>query len=364
MTIGNILMRYLMREFLAKFALFSLILLGVVYLFDTIELIRRSSGNDAIGLPSILLLSLYKLPDVGQQILPFITLFTAIATLWSLSQRKELESIRAAGLSVWQFTLPMVTITFLIGLFYLTILHPLAAAAMTRYANLENIYFGDGHSTITVIDDGIWLRQEDETGNFILKADSLNASTWAMDDVTVFFFDNSKKHTQRIDAQKALLQSNEWIFQNARLYKAGEKSVILPELKLSTTLTTESITESFSDPQTISFWRLPHFIKSLANTGLDTTAMKIYYQSLLVTPLLLLSMVFLAAATSLKTSRYTKLLPVVATGLGLGFIVFFFSGFLRALGAGHEIPIPMAIWSPSLIIIFCATATLIALEDG
>ena len=357
-------MWYLMREFFTKFMLFAVILLGVVYLFDTVELIRRSSGHDMIGLSGIFLLALYKLPDVGQQILPFIVLFTTMATLWGLSQRKELESIRAAGLSVWQFMLPMITVTFLLGLLYLSVLHPLTAAAMSRYTNLENFYFGDGASTVSVLDDGLWLRQEDSTGSFILKADSLDASNWTMRDVTVFFFDANDDHTQRIDATEASLRANEWVFKNAELYKAGEKSAILPELRLSTSLTSESIAESFSDPQTISFWRLPHFINALENTGLDTTSMIIYYQSLLVLPLLLLSMVCLAAATSLKTSRQARLLPVVASGLSVGFIVFFFSGFLRALGAGHEIPIIMAIWSPPIIIIFCALATLIALEDG
>jgi lipopolysaccharide export system permease protein len=364
MAIGNILMHYLVKEFLTKLLLFCLVLFGVVYLFDTIELIRRASGDSGIGLGGILKLALYKLPEVGQEILPFIVLFASMATLWSLSQRKELESIRAAGISVWQFTLPLTLVAFVFGLIYLTVLHPLSAAAMAKYGNLEQFYFKKGQSTISVIDDGIWLRQEDETGNFILKADTLDAAQWVMKDVTLFFYDSEQTHTQRIDATQATLTPNEWIFENARLYKSGEKNITLPELRLSTSLTQESIAESFSNPQTISFWQLPGFISALSNTGLDTTEMRIYYQTLLVKPLLFLSMVFLAAAISLKTARHTKLLPVVVSGLGIGFAVFFFSGFLRALGAGHEIPIPMAVWSPPIIVLLGAIATLMSLEDG
>lgn len=340
------------------------VLLGVVYLFDTIELIRRAGGKDMIGLGDILVLALYKLPDVGQQILPFIILFASMATLWSLSQRKELECLRAAGLSVWQFLLPMVVTTFAIGLLYLSILHPLTAASMNRFEKLQSLYFGSGSKIVSLIDRGLWLRQEDETGNFILKAARIDARYWTMDDVTVLFFDKNNNHTQRIDAARANLRPNEWVFETVYKQQPGQEPVILPELRLETSLTTSSIAESFSDPQTISFWKLPHFIKSLEHTGLDTTPMKIYYQSLLMQPLLLVAMVFLAAATSLRTSRFTKLLPIVASGLGIGFIVFFFSGFLRALGAGHEIPIPMAIWIPPFVIIFCALATLMTLEDG
>ena len=192
----------------------------------------------------------------------------------------------------------------------------------------------------------------------------MNAKTWELSNVSVYFFDANNIHTQRLDAQKAYLKPNEWVFTKVSIQQIADAPRMLEELRLSTTLTTDTISESFSNPQTISFWKLPGFIKSLEKTGLDTTSMKIYYQNLLVQPLFLISMVLLAAATSLRTSRFTKLLPVVMLGLGMGFTVFFFAGFLRALGAGHEIPIFMAIWIPPTIIILCATATLIALEDG
>lgn len=364
MAVGQVLSRYLCREFLIKLSLFSAVLFGVVYLFDTIELIRRSSGHSGLGIGSILALSLYKLPDVGQQILPFIFLFTTMATLWGLSQRKELESLRAAGLSVWQFMLPMLVTTFAFGLLYLTVLHPLSAAAMSRYNTLENMYFGNGQATISLVDDGLWIRQDDPDGYFIMNATTLDASHWTMSGLTLFFFDKNGHHTKRIDAPMAQLTDDGWHFKNASVYSKDGENEIVPDLRFNTTLTTKTIAESFSEPQTISFWRLPHFIQSLKNTGLDTTDITIYYQSLTALPLFLLSMVFLAAATSLRTSRHTKLLPIVSVGLGMGFGIFFFVGFLRALGAGHEIPILMATWTPPLIVILCASATLIAMEDG
>ena len=169
--ISNILFRYIIREFLSKLALFFVILLGVVYLFDTVELIKSASGNDGITITTILSLALYKLPNIGQQILPFIILFASIATFRSLSDRQELVCLRGAGLSAWQFMMPIMSIVFVISLIYITILHPLSAAATARYESLQNMYFGDGSKTISVIDDGLWLKQEDSTGNFILNAD-------------------------------------------------------------------------------------------------------------------------------------------------------------------------------------------------
>mgnify|MGYP001196085289 CR=1 FL=1 len=361
--LSNLFFKYLAREFLAKFAVFFFILIGIVYLFDTIELIRRASGDD-IPLSALFILALYKSPDVGQQILPFITLFAALATFRSLSERQELVCIRAAGLSAWQFLIPIITTTFIISLAYLTILHPLSAASMGKYESLQNLYFGDGVETITVIDDGLWIRQEDNTGNFILKSSELNAQTWTMKDVTVFFFDADNTHIQRIDAKTAHLKNDEWVFNTVSVHRKGQPPALLPSLSLTTTLTTQTITESFSNPQTISFWRLPYFIRAVQKTGLETTEIQAYYQSLLAQPLMLISMVFMAAAIALRTQRTSGLTPIIIGGIGFGFIAFFLSGFLRALSMGHDIPIIMGSWAAPVLILLTGITFLAQLEDG
>jgi len=240
----------------------------------------------------------------------------------------------------------------------------LSAMALSRYETMENKYFGDGVETITQIGDGLWLRQEDETGNFIMKASSLDAIEWIMNDVSVFFFDDTNTHIQRIDAKSAQLKPSEWVFSDVSVHQMGRPPADLPSLALTTNLTAATITESFSEPETISFWELRYFIDTLQSTGLDTSAMEAHYQGLLAKPLLLVSMVFMAAAITLKTQRGASLLPVIIAGLGFGFLIFFMIGFLRALGLGQEIPIPLAIWSAPLIILLCSMTWLAQREDG
>lgn len=361
--LGNIFFKYLAREFLGKFAMFLVILIGIVYVFDTIELVRRASG-ETIPMSAVFVLALYKSPDVGQQILPFITLFAALATFRSLSERQELVCIRSAGLSAWQFIIPIVSTTLALSLIYLMVVHPLSAAAMAKYKSLQNLYFGDGIETVSVIDDGLWIKQEDKTGNFILKAGELDAQTWTMADVTVFFFDTDNNHIQRIDAKTAELKPDMWAFDTVSIHRIGQPPSVVPTLSLPTTLTSQTITESFSNPQTISFWRLPYFIKSVRKTGLETTEIQAYYQSLLAQPLMLVSMVFMAAAIALRTTRTSGLMPIITAGISFGFIAFFLSGFLRALSMGHEIPIVMGSWAAPLLILLTGVTFLSQLEDG
>ena len=178
------------------------------------------------------------------------------------------------------------------------------------------------------------------------------------------FFDNDNKHIQRIDAKTAQLKQNEWLFNTVSVHRTGKPPSILPSLALSTTLTAQTITESFSNPQTISFWRLPYFIQSVQKTGLQTTEIQAYYQSLLAQPLMLVAMVFMAAAIALRTQRTSGLLPIIVGGIGFGFIAFFLSGFLRALSMGDEIPIIMGSWAAPIIILLTGMTFLAQLEDG
>ena len=361
--LSNLFFKYLAREFLAKFAIFFMILIGIVYLFETIELIRRASGDD-IPLTALLILALYKLPDVGQQILPFVTLFAALSTFRTLSERQELVCIRSAGLSAWQFLVPIITATAVLSLTFITILHPLSAAAMSRYESLQNYYFGDGVETITVVEDGLWIRQEDNTGNFILKADSLDAQNWTLKGVTVFFYDASNIHVQRIDAKTAKLIPGEWVFSDVSVHQTNKPPRMMPLLNLNTVMTAQTITESFSNPQTISFWRLPYFIQSVQKTGIETTEIEAYYQSLLSQPLMLVSMIFVAAAIALRTQRTSGLMPIVTGGILFGFLAFFLSGFLRALSLGHEIPIILGVWATPVLIMLTGITVLAQIEDG
>jgi len=57
------------------------ILLGVIYLFDMIELLRRASKFEDVPFGVLFEMGLLKVPDMSEVILPFAVLFSAIFTL-------------------------------------------------------------------------------------------------------------------------------------------------------------------------------------------------------------------------------------------------------------------------------------------
>lgn len=341
-------------------------LLGVVYLFDTLELLRRASKRDEIGLGLVLQMGLFKLPDMGQILLPFAVLFSGMFTFWLLSRRHELVVLRGAGFSVWQFLAPILGVAALAGILQFSVINPIGAALLGKYEVLETNYLSQEKSLVTLFGEGLWLRQTapDQGGYIILHADKIALPEWEMRGVIALFFDNQDGFEKRIDAVTARLEQGEWVFHDAMVHQPREKSQAQPRLTLATGLTTGDIEESFSSPRAHSFWRLRSYIQTLTDTGFDATQLKIHYNMLIAQPVLFMAMILLAAAVTLRPPRSQRTFALIVSGVMVGFLVFFLSSFLQALGTSQQIPVLLAAWSPALVTLLLGLAVILYLEDG
>jgi lipopolysaccharide export system permease protein len=371
-SLSKTMMAYLSRHFFINLLMMLGLLLGLIYLFDTVELLRRAGGKDDVSLTTILLMGLFKLPEAGQILLPFAVLFSAIFTFWQLGRRNELVILRAAGYSAWQFMTPVVGVALLFGLVNIAVINPVGATLLSRFESMESTYLERGQSSfVALMREGLWLRQSIEetpqapAESVILHAERINTAEWVLFDVMVLFFDQDDEFSRRIDAPRAKLVDGTWRFEDAKSVgrdsmKPSEAALIV----LPTNLTGRDIQESFASPQTLSFWALPGFIQTLQQTGFNTTPMKIYFHTLLAQPILFAAMILLAASVSLRPPRAQGTLWMIVLGVTIGFAVFFSSSVLQALGVSEQIPVFLAAWTPALVTTMVGIAVMLNLEDG
>ena len=81
-------------------------------------------------------ISLFRVPQLSERILPFAVLVGAMSCYLALSRRLELVVARAAGVSAWQFVAPSMIAAFLFGVVATTIYNPLAAVMHERSKRL------------------------------------------------------------------------------------------------------------------------------------------------------------------------------------------------------------------------------------
>ncbi len=387
MKITMTLSSYLAKRYVVNLAILLGALLAIIYLFDTVELIRRASKRADVPISLILQMSLLKLPKVGQTLFPFAVLFSAMFTFWQLTRRYELIVVRAAGFSIWQFLTPITAVAIIFGVMQMTVINPIGAVFIGKFEEMERTYLKHQDNQIAIFKEGLWLKQEilieSETprppqtgeinsnthnnlisGYIILHAQKLQQPEWLLKNVTILYFTDTNQFLQRIDAKSALLKDNFWHINDASIHKNHNVPSRVKLYKLPTTLTTKDIEESFASPDSMSFWKLPDYIRTLEQTGFDATRLKIYYHNLLSQPLMFCAMILLAATVSMRPPRSKGTFVMIATGVFIGFIIFFLSSFLQALGSSQQIPIMLAAWSPALIAFLLGLSVMMNIEDG
>ena len=378
MKIAKTMSAYIARTYIGHFAIFLLAFLSIIYLFDMVELIRRGAGKD-VSFGLLLEMGFLKLPKVGQVLLPFAILFSAMYSFFTLTKRYELIVVRAAGFSVWQFLAPVIAVAILLGTFHVMVVNPLSALLISRYEKLESIHLNGEDQQIAFLRDGLWLRQDNlpqidaaaktaktaDDGYMVFHALKVDQGSWALHDVSIFEFNQSNKFIRRYDAKTANLRAGYWELETAIIHDLRQsRTQSVDAFTLATLLTPQDIEESFAPLETISFWQLPGHISMLEESGFDATRLKVHLQSLLSQPLLFIAMVLLAASVSMRPPRARGTLMLVVAGIVIGFFFFFSSSFLQALGASRQIPPLLAAWAPALIAFMLGVSAIMTLEDG
>jgi lipopolysaccharide export system permease protein len=135
-------------------------------------------------------------------------------------------------------------------------------------------------------------------------------------------------------------------------------------VSVDTNLTPRKMQDSFASPETMSFWELPGFIGLLENSGFSAQRHRLYFNALLARPFLFGAMVLLAASFSLRMQRRGGTTLMIAAGVASGFILYFLSDVVFALGLSSTIPIALAAWTPTGVSWLLGASLLLHLEDG
>ena len=364
MRVSILLSRYLGRHFIFWFLSVFATLMAIVAMFDVVELLRRASGKQEVTTEVVIQMSLLKLPHLVQDMLPFAVLIGAMLTFWRLAKANELVVARAAGVSVWQFLMPPIVLTFLIGVILITAFNPFAAAMRAQYEQLEAKYLSQQRNEMAVSKTGVWLRQGTRERQDVIHADDVSERGTALIGVTVFRMVNEDHFLSRIDAERAELRDGYWELSEVYLSEPEKQTVRQDTYRLATDLTTDKIQDSFASADSLSFWELPQFIGTMEDAGFNANVHRLYLHSLLATPVLLCAMVLVAATFTIRSGRRTKTGMMIVGGVASGFILYFFTNVVHALGLSTSIPAQLAAWMPAVVSTMLGITALLHLEDG
>jgi len=368
MRFSPILSLYISRHFLSAFFGALGVIMGLIFLFDVVELLRRAATHGDAGFLTILELAFLKLPQMVQTILPFAVMIGAMACFWTMTRSRELVVSRSAGISVWQFLAPVGGVVFAIGILNVTAFNPLSAVMYQKYEQLQDrmALRGTG-GPLQVGESGLWLRETHGDEQVVVHAESVWQENLLLHlrGVSVFVSDNKEHFEYRLEAKVGQLEPSQFHLESVQMYRPEKPVEEFPAYDFDTQLTMERVQDNFASPESISFWELPGFIEFFEKAGFSASRQKLYFQSMLASPLLLCAMVLVAAVFSLRPDmRSGGIMARLSGGVVSGFIFYFFSKVIYALGLSATLPVGMAAWIPAIVTGLVGAGALFHLEDG
>lgn len=364
------LSKYIAKKFLLHFALTAIVFISLISLIDFLEIARRAQ-NKNVPLHMLVSMVFFKLPTLLQEIAFFLVLIASLLTLNSLNARLEIAVMRSVGVSVWGILRPIIILSFLIGVFWVTLFNPYVSWSKTQYEKRDAIYLkgSDIFAERVYANGGLWLREENDNGYIILiKTPKSSKSRVLFFDAEFMIFSKDKSLSRRIFAERADLKNGKWQMKNIVINQIDQPPQIFAKYELDSSLEEEfilkKIENSYAETSEVSFWNLAEAIKSLEDSGFSATRYKVYLQNLLSLPFLFVGMAMLAACFSLLPPRSRKAGFLFITALGLSFLIFFVKNMIISFGSTSRINYLIAGWTPSLLVIAGSLYYLLCKEEG
>lgn len=354
---GGLMVRYLAKRFLLSILVSVFIMTAFVTLIDGLEMMRRFGSVEGMSGLSILMLITYKMPALILQVFPFCILLASLVCFSGLAKSHELIAIRTSGIPARQFLLTPLLLCFILGLLDVFLIGPSAAVLNDKYERIENQIFPGSAEGLLTDGGSIWLKQsESERYEMLIYADKLENSGQELHKVSVFRFAPDGRFIRRMDAESMKLSGGRWEMKNVIMLEPDKASERLNRFVLPTSLTLETIQNSFASPASLSIYTLPSFIHSLKAVGFPSEEHQLHFHQLLAKPALIMAMFLLGIPFALHFSRRRGVGSMILIGLVFGFCFYFFSNFVGAYSLSGRLNLVVAAWAPAGIAILLALA--------
>ena len=336
---STILSRFLLRRFFGGIGIILLIICGIIYAVTFVE--RLPSNPDTIS----------AIMDAWVRLLEYIPLFLPLAVfmgtllaMYNLTRSSEGIIISSAGLSPYQIARPFLFGAAIVGIFATTVINPYFVSVSSK--NLTN-------HELQLVDNAIWIREETDSHFLTMQAQNMkkqNADLVFLN-AKIFVQDKDFKLTNRIETDAVTLSNAGLESKKAQIWDS-RGNVSTKKWNIETQITPKTVLDRYLQPNQISFWELPRFIKKMNAISVSTRGHLVQFWTLLFLPLTMMAMTTLGIAFSQTRQRRNFNFGLkFSLGIVTCFLMYFMINTFNALGATGALPPILAIIAPPIIII-------------
>jgi LPS export ABC transporter permease LptG/LPS export ABC transporter permease LptF len=353
----RILDEYILREFVAMFALVlaGFVLLMIVFtFFDLVGDILRNHPAPSIVGEYLLNLT----PSMIYLITPLAVLIAALVTFGVMNRNSEIIAIKAAGISLYRLIIPIVTMAAVLAVaLFLFDQYYLPQANRTQEA-LRNVIKGRPTQTYLNPRQKWMMGQKPLPGEpgRIYYYEFFDPDRIEFANLSVFEFDTTTfQLTRRIFAKRVVWNADAggWTFENGWVRDVEGANVKDYRTFLETSFLEIRATPDYFKKEAVpsdemNFGQLDRYIRDLQQSGFDTKRLSVALWHKLSYPLIAVVMAVLAIPFALSMGRRGSITGVaVAIAVALAYMVI--DNLFGAMGYVNYLPASMAAWSADVL---------------
>lgn len=364
-----ILYIYIARKYLMSILGVFGVFLGIAFLIDIAEQIRKYGDKD-VAMSDLIALAALNTPSSMYTILPLVIVLSTLALFLGLARSSELVVIRASGRSAIKSLISPAIVAFLFGVLTISVFNPIVASTKKQHEYMVRQFTSDQTSVMSISAEGLWMRQVSGSDQTVIRAEGANLDGTELQQVTFLVFNQEGAPQTRIEAASAQLMDGFWAMRGVKKWplqgstNPERDSELLQQYNLPSDLTVDQIRDSFGTPDAIAIWNLPKYIKQLERSGFSALKHRAWLHRELALPLMFVAMVMIGAGFTMRHTRFGRTGTMVLAAILLAFTLFFLRDFLQIFGENGQVPVVLATWAPPIASICIAMALLLHMEDG
>lgn len=346
MTFVLYLYRRFFPVFIGALSFFAMVLILVDLLMNLWQYI-----SNGVSLSQILRVLLLYFPKTLSFALPLAILFAASYVLSDLYAKNELTVIFASGVSLFQFTLPLLVIALLLSYVLFIFEDKIVVPSYAEKTRLQNKLLGQSKS----LDNNNIVIIADE-GRIVYKAEFYDETQQSLKQPVIVFRNTDTSLKAVICGDEARWNGSNWELSNAVQYIVYKKTVCfssVPHIKLVQTLSEppETFRNNTVSVEEVNIKEARTYIDHLRRAGLPSAEARSQYYKKYSFPFIVFIVVFLSVGLSGKSRKNVLLVSLISSISAA--VLFYVSQMVTMLLAqfGYVSPI-IGAWAPIILFIF------------
>lgn len=340
--------RYLIGEFLR---VLTLCIAAFVALYLIVDFFDRFDDflEHKAGIGSVLRYFLFKIPLILTQVTPVAVLASMLLSLGGLSRHNEITAMNACGVSMLQFTGPLLATCAAISIASLVWNESVVPHFNRKVRTINTVEIKKRELPSLFGTSELWSHGEDGLYNVRL----IDSRQKALLGLTVYRLSPEFELREVTEIPLAHWRSGNWE------YDKGVRRSLLPSGEVRTEKlgkgvvdieeTPEDLAASRREAEEYGFLALRALIDNLRRKGLDPTEYQVDLQLKLSVPFIALVMAFVALPFGIRNLRSSSLASNIGAGLVIGFSYWVVLAVAISLGHGGALPPIAAAWSANVI---------------